>query len=313
MNTKNNYKARIYLAPSLILLIVFALYPLLDTFYISFLKDYNYISGESNGITLENYQALFGIIPAPDDIPHLQGPINAFFEFALPNTLLITFVTVPISIILALIIAVLINSIKVCQRFFQTLFFTPYVTNIIAVGMVFGVIFSHTGLFNSILGLDSYWVENNANTTYWNAMFVIFCDIIWYQLPFKILIFVAGLQGIGKTYYDAARIDSASKIKQFFKITVPLLSPQIFYISITSFINGFKEYQSIAGLFNRTGTTGNSYNLYTVVYFIYDQISVGYGDNVRYACCGAVILFLIIFVFTILQFWVSKKRVHYGA
>ena len=156
MNTKNNYKAWIYLAPSLILLIVFALYPLLDTFYISFLKDYNYISGESNGFTLENYQALFGIIPAPSDVPHIQGPINAFFEYALPNTLLITFVTVPISIILALIIAVLINSIKVCQRFFQTLFFTPYVTNIIAVGMVFGVIFSHTGLFNSIFGLDAY-------------------------------------------------------------------------------------------------------------------------------------------------------------
>ena len=166
MNTKNNYKAWIYLAPSLILLIVFALYPLLDTFYISFLKDYNYKSGESNGFTLENYQALFGIIPAPSDVPHIQGPINAFFEYALPNTLLITFVTVPISIILALIIAVLINSIKVCQRFFQTLFFTPYVTNIIAVGMVFGVIFSHTGLFNSIFGLDAYWVENNGNTSH---------------------------------------------------------------------------------------------------------------------------------------------------
>ena len=98
MNTKNNYKAWIYLAPSLILLIVFALYPLLDTFYISFLKDYNYISGESNGFTLENYQALFGIIPAPSDVPHIQGPINAFFEYALPNTLLITFVTVPICV-----------------------------------------------------------------------------------------------------------------------------------------------------------------------------------------------------------------------
>lgn len=312
MNTKNNYKAWIYLAPSLILLIVFALYPLIDTFYISFLKNYNYLTGESNGFTLENYEALFGIIPPPDYIAGISGPIKAFFQYALPNTLLITFVTVPISIILALIIAVLINSIKICQRFFQTLFFTPYVTNIIAVGMVFGVIFSHEGLFNAIFNLDTYWIESTSETTYWNAMFVIFCDVIWYQLPFKILIFVAGLQGISKEYYNAARIDSASRLKQFFKITVPLLSPQIFYISVTSFINGFKEYQSIVGLFDRTGTELLSYNLYTVVYFVYDQVnSVKGGESIRYACCGAVVLFLIILLFTLLQFYISKKRVHY--
>ena len=311
MNTKNNYKAWIYLAPSLILLIVFALYPLLDTFFISFLKDYNYISGESNGFSLENYQALFGIIPPPDYIAGISAPIKAFFQYALPNTLIITFVTVPISIILALIIAVLINSIKVCQKFFQTLFFTPYVTNIIAVGMVFGVIFSTNGLFNAIFNLDTSWIDASSDTSYWNAMFVIFCDIIWYQLPFKILIFVAGLQGISKEYYNAARIDSTPKIKQLFKITVPLLSPQIFYICVTSFINGFKEYQSIVGLFNRPGTELNNYNLYTVVYFVYDQVNSGNGETIRYACCGAVVLFLIILAFTALQFYISKKRVHY--
>lgn len=311
MTTKNNYKAWIYLAPSLILLIIFALYPLVDTFYISFLKDYNYLNGKSNGFTLDNYLALFQIIPPPTHIPGISGAISAFFSSALPNTLLITFITVPISIILALIIAALINSIKAFQRFFETLFFTPYVTNIIAVGMVFGVIFSHGGIINSIFNLDKYWIEDNPDTTYWNAMLVIFLDIIWYQLPFKILIFVSGLQGIDKTYYDAARIDSTPRLKQFFKITVPLLSPQILYISITSFINGFKEYQTIAGLFNRPGTKGNSYNLYTVVYFVYDQVSSGNGNTIRYACAGAVVLFLIILAFTVLQFAVSKKKVHY--
>ena len=311
MNTKNNYKAWIYLAPSLILLIVFALYPLLDTFYISFLKDYNYISGESNGFTLENYQALFGIIPPPDYIAGISAPIKAFFQYALPNTLIITFITVPISIIIALIIAVLLNSIKVCQKFFQTLFFTPYVTNIIAVGMVFGVIFSTNGLFNEIFNLETSWIDASSDTSYWNAMFVIFCDIIWYQLPFKILIFVSGLQGISKEYYNAARIDSTPRLKQFFKITVPLLSPQIFYICVTSFINGFKEYQSIVGLFDRPGTELNNYNLYTVVYFVYDQVKSGNGETIRYACCGAVVLFLIILVFTALQFYISKKKVHY--
>ena len=234
MVRKDNYKGWIYLAPSLILLAIFTLYPLIDTFVISFLKDYNYLKGTSSGFTLENYKALFGIIPPPDYISGISGPIKAFFQYALPNTMIITFVTVPISIILALIIAVLINSIKAFQKFFQTLFFTPYVTNIIAVGMVFGVIFSHDGLFNSIFNLNKYWVESNPETTYWNAMTVIFLDIIWYQLPFKILIFVSGLQGIDKKYYEAAKIDSASKFMQFYKITVPLLSPQILYISITS-------------------------------------------------------------------------------
>ena len=311
MTSKNNFKAWIYLAPSLILLIVFALYPLIDTFIISFLKDYNYINGKNNGLTLDNYKVLFQIIPPPSHIPGLSAPISAFFTSALPNTLLITFVTVPVSIILALIISAFINSIKACQRFFQTLFFTPYVTNIIAVGMVFGVIFSHTGIINSVFNLNEFFIEDNPDTTYFNAMLVIFLDIIWYQLPFKILIFVSGLQGIDKTYYDAARVDSAGKLKQFFKITVPLLSPQILYISITSFINGFKEYQTIAGLFNRPGTKGNSYNLYTVVYFVYDQVSSGNGNTIRYACAGAVVLFLIILAFTGIQFLVSKKKVHY--
>ena len=308
---ENNYKGWLFLAPSLILIVVFALYPLIDTIYISFLKDYNYIKGTSSGFTLDNYAALFGIIEPPSHIAGIEAPIKAFFTHALPNTMIITFVTVPISIILALIIATFINSIKVCRKFFESLFFTPYVTNIIAVGMVFGVIFSHNGLFNSIFHLDSYWIENSSETGYWNAMFVIFLDIIWYQLPFKILIFISGLEGINKDIYASAKVDSTPKIKQFFKITVPLLSPQLLYISITSFINGFKEYQSVIGLFNRPGTTGNSYNLYTVVYFVFDQVKSGNGETIRYACCGAVVLFLIIVAFTFLQFLISKKRVVY--
>lgn len=311
MVTKNNYKGWIYLAPSLVLIIIFSLYPLIDTFITSFYKDYNYLTGEFSWFTFDNYLVLFSIIEPPSYIAGIEAPIKAFFQYALPNTLLITFVTVPISIILALIISVLINSIKRFQKFFETLFFTPYVTNIIAVGMVFGVIFSHNGLFNSIFNLDEFWVENNPGTTYRNAMLVIFLDIIWYQLPFKILIFVSGLQGINKTYYEAAKVDSASKVKQFFKITVPLLSPQILYISITSFINGFKEYQAIAGLFGRKGTSGNSYNLYTVVYFVYDQVNSGNAFTISYACCGAIVLFAIILIFTALQLYVSKKKVHY--
>lgn len=310
MEKKNNYKGWLYLAPAIILLTVFTLYPLINTFLISFLKEYKYATGENSGFTFENYLVVLGLEEFPSYLTG-KGQVEAFMKYALPNTFLITFITVPISIFLALIIANLLNNIKFLQKFFQNLFFLPYVTNIVAIGMVFGVIFANDGLFNSIFNLSYSWIPNTGEApTYARSMFVLCIEIIWYQLPFKILVFLGGLQGIDKQYYEAARIDSTPKIKKFFKITVPLLSPQILYISITSFISGFKEYQSVIGLFNSRGTTSLNYNLYTVVYFIYDQIATG-GKNINYGCAAAVILFIIILIFTAIQFMVSKKKVIY--
>ena len=313
MESKNNWKGWLYLAPVLILMVVFTFYPLFNTILISFLKDYNYARGDSvlgsmfqNGITLENYGYVLGITPkiTPSGEKFYYTPV---IEYAIPNTFIIVFVTVPLSIIISLLIAVALNSIKALTKVFQTIFFVPYVTNAIAVGMVFSVIFAgHNGLWNSIFHLgDTYWIDMAAPRS--KAMFALCVYIIWHALPYKILIFLSGLQGIDKQYYQAAKIDAASKFKTFMNVTVPLLSPQIVYVLITSLIGSFKEYSSVVGLFNGPGTSSGSKNMYTVVYYIYDNIS----SNTTLAAAAAVILFIIILIFTAIQKYVTDKKVHY--
>ncbi len=308
--TKNNYKAWLYLAPVLILLAVFTFFPIINTFVISFLDDYNYVTGSNSGFTFDNYGTVLGITEKIPGEP--ASRMTDFIRYALPNTLIITFITVPISVIIALVISLLLNRVKFLHHFFQTIFFLPYVTNVIAVGMVFAIIFDKTGIFNHILGLGEVnWVEPGAD--YAKSMFVLCLYVIWTALPFKILIFSSGLQNIDQQYYDAAKVDGASKFKTDLKVVLPLLSPQILYISITSFISGFKEYSAVVGLFNRSFTSdGNTHNLYTVVYYIYDQLKGTNGTpHLEYAAAGCVVLFAIILVFTIIQLQISKKRVYY--
>ena len=309
MERKNNWKAWLYLAPVLILMSIFTFFPLINTFVVSFLKDYNSVTGANSGFTFSNYGVVLGIVSRTE-----AGTLDkTFFSWnspsALTNTLLITFVTVPISVVLALIIAICLNHIKVFQKFLETIFFMPYVTNVIAVGMVFSVMFSKGGVFNKIFNLSTDWIGNSSS---WGTCMIILClYIIWTALPYKILIFLSGLQGIDKQYYEAAKIDSTPKIKTELKITVPLLSPQILYITVTSFIGAFKEYNAVVGLFNRNySTSGNVPDLYTVVYYIYDKLGSG-TNQVQYASAAAVILFVIIMIFTFVQMQVSKKRVHY--
>ena len=299
MDAKNNWKAWLYLAPVLILMAVFLVYPLVDTFIISFYKDYNYIKGTNNGLTFDNYLYVLGLL-------EIEGARETrVIEYAIPNTLFLTFVTVPLSITIALLISVLLNSLKWFQKILQTIFFLPYVTNTIAVDMVFAVIFDKNGLFNYVFGIEKSWI---ANATRWDAMLPLCIYIIWSSLPFKILVFLSGLQGIDKQYYQAAQIDATPKWKTLLRITVPLLSPQILYIMITSFIGAFKEYSSIVGLFKYPGTSANDYSLYTVVFYVYDQFNSG---DLQYAAAAAVLLFIVILIFTAIQFAVSKKRVHY--
>ena len=309
MESKNNWKAWLYLAPTIILLSVFTFYPIINTFVVSFTADYDYVLGSKGGFTFQNYIEVL-------------SPNGIFFDdvikTALPNTLLLTFVTVPVSIILSLAIAIGLNSIKALKKIFQTVFFMPYVTNAIAIGMVFSVIFdTQYGLFNAMFGIQGHpWITMNLQTgdavNYWSAFFAICFYIVWHSLPYKILIFLGGLQNVDNQYYDAAKTDGASRFKTIMKVTIPLLSPQILYIMITSFIGAFKEYNSVIGLFGKDGgtfdvTTGQK-NMQTIVYFIYDQIS---ENQVQYASAAAVLLFILILIFTGIQFKVSKRRVHY--
>ena len=252
-------------------------------------------------MTLTNFTYILGLTDKAN------GAHEAYFvRYAIPNTFLLVIVTVPISTALALLIAVALNSIKWLQKILQTIFFLPYVTNAIAVGMVFSVIFDTQGIINFIFGSDTVWIYGANQYT---AMVPLVMYIVWSSIPFKILIFLSGLQGIDKQYYQAAQIDAAPRHKVLMKVTVPLLSPQILYILITSFIGAWKEYTSVVGLFNGPGTRGRQGdpNMETIVFYIYENLN----QNTSSAAAAAVFLFVIILAFTGLQFLASKKRVHY--
>jgi multiple sugar transport system permease protein len=305
MIKKNNWKAWLYLAPTIVIMAIFTFYPLISTIGIAFLKNYDYLTQTSDGFTWDNFGIVLGLVGT-----EYQGTtyyVTDVVKYAIPNTLIIVFVTVPISTILALLISVGLNAIPWFKKIMQTIFFIPYVTNAIAVGMVFAVLFDYEGVINYIFNLGTLaWVDLGAPQ--WRAMIALCIYIIWQALPFKILIFLSGLAGIDKQYYDAAKIDSASRTSTFLHVTMPLLSPQILYVMITSFIGAFKEYASVIGLLGRSGTNTGSNNMYTIVYYIYDQIG---NNNVQYGAAAAVLLFIVILLFTAVQFWVSKKRIYY--
>ncbi len=313
METRQSWKAWIYLAPVLILLAIFTFYPFFNTILLSFLDGYKLSTAQAaarKGISM--FQAFsFGV---DNYVKVVQG--NDEFAEGLLNTFIITIVTVPVSTLLGLFIAIALNSIKPLQKVFQTIFFLPYVTNAIAIGMVFAMMFNvvgtgdnitDMGIVNRFLGLFGVNVQEwiSIGAPKFNKMFVLCFYIIWNALPFKILIFVGALQSVNKQYYDAAKVDGASKWRIFRKVTVPLISPMILYVVITGVIGSFKEYTAVVGIF---GENISMYGMSTMVGFIYSSLS---NIQTGRAAAGAIVLFLIILVATGVQFLVSKKRVHY--
>lgn len=297
LEKKNNLKAWLYLAPALILMSIFTFYPLINTFGISFLEKF-IMPGVNDGFGFGNYLLVV------KDAQFIQG---------FKNTIIIVGVTVPISTGLALLIALGLNSIKKFKKVYQTIFFIPYVTNAIAVGMVFAVMFNNNyGIVNEVLGwfgIDAVaWIGNGA--AYSKSMFVLLVYIIWSSLPFKILILLGGLQGVDKQYYQAAQIDNASKIKTFFRITVPLLSPILAYVFITSFIGAFKEYSTIIAIFGDAAGDTLRGQFGTIVWYIYNELNSVNGGRGT-AAAAAVILLCIILVITGINMYISKKKVHY--
>ncbi len=306
---KNQWKAWLYLLPALVVLGVFTVWPIINTLRMGFLEGYN-SAGERLGQPFS-----FGFANFTSVIGYSE------FTTCLGNTLLLTVVTVPISTMLALLIAVALNSIKPLKKFFQTIFFLPYVTNSIAIGMVFMAMFSmigvmpgrepmSIGIINTIIeafgGTRIDWVNQTSG---WGAnFFVLVVFIVWNALPFKILVLLGGLQNVDKQYYDAAKVDGASRWRIFWRVTVPLLSPMIAYVVITGFIGGFKEYNSIIGIFGDTmgpNTQQGKWN--TMVGYIIQNVSGFQGR----ASAAAIILFAIIFAVTLINLYVSKKKVHY--
>lgn len=300
---RNQWEAWLYLLPTLILLAVFTVYPLFRTFFMAFCENYNYMKDTWTGIGIGNFTAIFS---KPSFLTYLK------------TTCLIVFISVPISIVLSLLIAVGLNSIKKLSRIYQTIFFMPYVTNAIAIGMVFAVMFSGDGgIVNRVIelfgGTPINWlggkILSKTLPNYTNEMIVLLVYIVWHSLPFKILILLSGLQGIDKQYYQAAQIDSASRFTILTRITVPFLSPQIAFLTTTSFIGAFKEYSSVIGVFGTTeGAIGRPNDMRTIVGYIYASIA---ENDVGNACAAAVVLFIIIMVFTLVKNWIGKRQVHY--
>lgn len=309
VDSKQQWKAWLYLAPTLILLLVFTVWPIINTVRMSLLEGYGLNKASNPFIEFE-----FGL---QNFITVIQYPR---FLSCLKTTALLCVITVPVSTILALLIAVALNSIKPLSRFLQTIFFLPYVTNSIAIGMVFAAMFNivgtadytvTAGIINNVIeffgGEKINWI--NQGSTYWTNMTVMIVYIVWNALPFKILVLLGGLQGINKQYYEAAKVDGTSRSRVFMRITVPLLSPMIAYVVITGFMGGFKEYSSIVGIFGEDmGPANDPGRLNTIVGFIYDSLP---ADQQGVASAAALILFGIILIITLINLQVSKKKVHY--
>ena len=310
----DKWKGWMYLLPVLVLIAVFTIWPIFNTVRIAFLNGYSNL-GEIGG---EKYA--FGVQNFVDVIKY-----DTEFATAMKNTILLCVLTVPLSTAIALLIAVCLNAIKPLQKFLQTIFFLPYVTNSLAIGMVFAVMFDvigrglgtnrpiieTAGIINTFLGwlgmAPVNWIDTGS--TYGAKLTVMVIYIVWNALPFKILVLLGGLQGINKQYYDAAKIDGASRKRIFFRVTVPLLSPMIAYVVITGFIGGFKEYTSVVGIFGEhMGPVGQIGSMQTMVGLVYKALE---ADRAGRASAAALILFGIIFIVTMINLRVSKKKTHY--
>ena len=294
---KNNPKAWLYLLPAMLFIGVFMVYPLIDVLIYSFEEGYNSASQTYFGIGFYNY----GYV--------LRDP---YFLQAIKNTLILVFITVPVSTALALFISLGLSSIKKLRNLFQTIYFLPYVTNTLAVGLVFMILFKPTvyndGLVNMVIGWFGGEAIDFINGPYWAKMLVLCLYTIWVVMPFKILIFTSAIASVPNTYYDAAKIDGTSSGRMFTKITLPMISPSIFYLVITGFIGAFKAYSDAVALF---GTNLNANEMNTIVGYVYDMLYGDGGGYPSFASAAAIILFAIVLTITCINLIVSKKRVHY--
>ena len=311
LSIPQNLMAWICLSPAILLLLVFTVWPIFNTLRMAFLNNYGNMAA-MGGATFQ-----FGIDNFLKVIEYKK------FLDCLKTTAILCVATVPISTTLALLIAVALNSIKPLQKTLQTIFFLPYVTNSIAIGMVFATMFNIVG-YNPAEGIADTWgiINNvieffggqpvswiNQGSTYAANIAVMIVYIVWNALPFKILILLGGLQSINKQYYDAAKVDGTPKARVLTRITIPLLSPMLAYVIITGFIGGFKEYSSIIGIFGeKMGPPDDAGRLNTMVGFVYDALE---KDRQGLASAGALILFVIILLVTIFNNRVIKKHVHY--
>ena len=296
MNT-NKKKAWLYLLPAALFLVCFLVYPLIDVFVYSVEEGYNFASQTYFGTGFYNFSYV------------LHDP---YFLQAVKNTFILVVITVPLSTGLALLISVGLSSIRPLRDLFQTIYFLPYVTNTLAVGLVFMILFQKTeytdGLVNLMLGWFGAGPVDFIDGPYWAKMFVLCFYTIWIVMPFKILVLTSALASVNQDYYKAARVDGTPKLRIFTKITLPMISPMIFYLVITGFIGAFKAYSDAVALF---GTDLNAAGMNTIVGYVYDMLYGNSNEYPTYASAAAVLLFAIVLTITCINLLVSRKKVEY--
>ena len=294
---KRQWKAFWYLLPALLFLLAFLVYPLVDVFVYSVEDGYNFASQTYFGVGGYNYSYV------------LHDP---YFLQAVKNTCILVVVTVPLSTGLALLISLGLNSIKPLRNLFQTIYFLPYVTNTLAVGLVFMILFQKTEYTDGLINLLIQWFGGSSvdfiDGPYWAKMFVLCFYTVWVVMPFKILILTSALASVNPDYYKAARVDGTSRTRVFFCITLPMISPMVFYLVITGFIGAFKAYSDAVALF---GADLNAAGMNTIVGYVYDMLYGDSGGFPSYASAAAVILFAIVLTITCINLLVSKKHIHY--
>ena len=296
MNNKS-LKGWLYLLPAIAFLGVFMVYPLVDVFVYSFEEGYNSASQSFFGVGGYNYAYVLR---------------DEYFLQALKNTFLLVIITVPLSTGLALLISLALNSIKKLRELFQTIYFLPYVTNTLAVGLVFMILFKKTayteGLVNLVINFFGSPSVDFIDGPYWAKMFVLCFYTIWVVLPFKILILTSALASVRQDFYNAARLDDTPKWRVFTRITLPMISPQLFYLIITGFIGAFKAYSDAVAIF---GTNLNAAGMNTIVGYVYDMLYGNSGGYPSFASAAAIILFAIVLTITCINLLVSRKHVYY--
>lgn len=297
MMENRSAKAWLYLLPALVFVGIFMVYPLVDVFVYSFEEGYNSASQTFFGVGTYNYSYV------------LRDP---YFLQALKNTLILVIITVPVSTGLALLISLGLASIKPLRNLFQTIYFLPYVTNTLAVGLVFMILFKPTayseGLVNLLINFFGGPTVDFISGPYWAKMFVLCFYTVWVVMPFKILILTSALASVKQDYYNAAKLDGTSRFRTFTRITLPMISPMVFYLIITGFIGAFKAYSDAVALF---GTDLNAAEMNTIVGYIYDMLYGDSGGFPSYASAAAVVLFAIVLTITCINLLVSRKHVHY--
>lgn len=306
----------LFVLPAVILMAVFTFYPIVNAFIGAFKQNYDGLLNTYDGWGFENFVRV---------LKGDTGTGGANFLQCLVNTVIFTVISVPLSTLLALLISVALTSIKPLQKAYQTVLFLPYLTNALAMGAVFATFFTvvgggeeSIGLVNTVLGwfhIDPVnWMSKvespvwhiGSLTIPWAKYIVVIIYEVWSGLPFKILILFSALQSVNKQYYDAAKIDGASRSTVLWKITTPMIAPMISYLIITGIMGGMKQYTAVVGLFGED--MGIDFDMGTMVGYIYQYLDKG---ATGYAFAGSLLLFAIIMVFTVINRFVSKKRVKF--